>query len=742
MSPKLKAALAYIGRGWKLVPIEAGSKRPYGLRWNLPENLIADENTARAYWGDKPAGTVAAHEWNIGVHLGESHLASFDVDDFNRTVAALKPFKLDVADLLDQGWRIESGKPNKGRAMFDAPEGVTFKSLRVPREESEWRTYERNGRTFRAPTFINIFELRAAQENLQDVLPPSIHPDTGKPYQSKALPKKLKPFPSALLSIWKDWPKARVKMLKALGVPEHLHELCFGTDARSFSSDYRDAFNETTPCEDILERNGYRRKGDRYQHEGSQTTAGIRPFKGHEGWFYSHNYGDPLYGSFDAWTAYVVLEHGGDVKAAEAEFRSERPEDAVTLREALTRRRDSRLSAPVEDAPVEEIVDTEPAMSSLDLARDITDLLSESYAPCVPIIEGLLYPKGITMFYGKQKEGKSFALMQVATAVAAGATLWQQSSQSMAKGKPFEGFSTRKPTNVLMLCTEDHGARLQKRFAELLRNGVLPMPRAKLKLMLREDVVRLVQAYAVEDESGELTIPEGQGLKIIEQLIREWATAGFTVIMLDTLDNLEAMFNATHKGKDVKRREYAQGTFYDTLADELGIAIIGTGHLRKGKGKSDAEMDAMDLVNTTGAANAGISHFWAFTKLPDHCCTIEVGDKGKERRFFATGREIESDPSLHFMQGVEGMGGLWVNMGTVSDHEIGAKAHEYLSALEALLQETGEKFVTAEEIAKACDAKPNTVRMFLKRWKKRGLTWGNGKRLAADRGVGGGWTLV
>ena len=397
------------------------------------------------------------------------------------------------------------------------------------------------------------------------------------------------------------------------------------------------------------------------------------------------------------------------------------------------------------DAPQEPVVllddAGEPMQGSLEIARDFTDLLTHEYAPCVAIIEGLLYPKGFTMFYGKQKEGKSFALTQVATAVAAGAPLWSQASDSEAKGKPFEGFVPRRPENVLMLCAEDHGARLQKRFAELLREGVLPMPRAKLKLMLREDIARLADAYAVDDGDGGHAIPEGQGTQIIEALLREWAAAGIRVVMLDTVDTIEAMFNVTHKGKDVKRREYQQGTFYDTLADELGIAIVGTGHLRKGKGKADAEMDAMDLVNTTGAANAGISHFWAFTKLPDHCRTMDEGDNGKERRFFATGREIERDPSLHFKQGVAGMGGLWVNYGHVTAHELGVKASEYLTALEALLRESGGKPVTAEAVAKSCGAKPNTVLVFLKRFAAKGLEWKNGQRLQSIRGASGGWVL-
>jgi hypothetical protein len=192
----------------------------------------------------------------------------------------------------------------------------------------------------------------------------------------------------------------------------------------------------------------------------------------------------------------------------------------------------------------------------------------------------------------------------------------------------------------------------------------------------------------------------------------------------------------------VKAREYAQGTFYDKLADELGISIIGTGHMRKGRGKSDDGLTPLDLVNTTGAANAGISHFWALVRLPEQLLVLDEDSRGKERMFFATGREIEDDPKLHFRQGEDGFGGLWVNYGTVSDVEVGARCREYLAVLEALWGEK-PKVYTSKEIAEAMGdgTKQQSVKQMLHRFAKRGLPWKHWK-LSQKLGPGGGWSLV
>lgn len=375
------------------------------------------------------------------------------------------------------------------------------------------------------------------------------------------------------------------------------------------------------------------------------------------------------------------------------------------------------------------------AAAAFAFMRPVEQVMQAEFAPAEPIIDGLLYAKGLTMFYGKQKEGKSFALMQAMSAASSMVPLWPQMVGSAAVGERFFGFLVPQPVACLMLCAEDHGARLQKRFKEMRESGKLPKNAARFDLMLREDVKKLADAF--RDDEGNFTEP---GIQILEKLIRQWATV-FKVIALDTLATIEQMFDVEHAGKDVKKREYAMGTFYDTLADELGIAIIGTGHMRKGRGKSDDGLSPLDLVNTTGAANAGISHFWALVKLPEQLETLDEDAHGKERMFFATGREIEDDPKLHLRQGEEGYGGLWVNYGRVADVNLGARCSQYLNALEAMWSEKQQPY-TAKEIAAFLGdgVKYPAVQQMLNRFYKRLLPWKHWK-LVRRLGPGGGWSF-
>ena len=377
------------------------------------------------------------------------------------------------------------------------------------------------------------------------------------------------------------------------------------------------------------------------------------------------------------------------------------------------------------------------AEAAFSFLRPVEEVMRAEFEPVDPIIDGLLYPKGLTMFYGKQKEGKSFALMQAMHAASSGVPLWRQVAAGPAMGlERFQGFTVPQPVACLMLCAEDYGGRLQKRFRELRERSVLPHNVTRFDLLLREDLKKLADAY--RDGEGQFVKP---GIEIVEELIRQWATV-FKVIALDTVATIEQVFDVEHPGKDVKKREYAMGTFYDALADELGIAIVGTGHMRKGRGKTDDGLSPMDLVNTTGAANAGISHFWALVRLAEQLEVLDEDSRGKERMFFATGREIEDDPKLHLRQGEDGFGGLWVNYGTVADVHVGARCGEILAALEGLWLEKPGPYTTKAIAAVMEDGTtPKAVQRMLHRFAKRGQPWKHW-RLERRLGPKGGWTLV
>jgi hypothetical protein len=81
-----------------------------------------------------------------------------------------------------------------------------------------------------------------------------------------------------------------------------------------------DAFNAAFMVEEILLSNGYAQRGSDFRHPASESgnySASVR-----DGRVYSLSPSDPLYtrdqsnGSHDAFSAYAVLEHGGDTTSA------------------------------------------------------------------------------------------------------------------------------------------------------------------------------------------------------------------------------------------------------------------------------------------------------------------------------------------------------------------------------------------------------------------------------------------
>ena len=83
--------------------------------------------------------------------------------------------------------------------------------------------------------------------------------------------------------------------------------------------------------------------------------------------------------------------------------------------------------------------------------KNLTEILDETYEPQTPIIENLLY-KGMYLFVGSPKVGKSFLMAQLGYHVSTGKPLW--------------GMDVNKGT-VLYLALEDSFVRIQKRLARM-----------------------------------------------------------------------------------------------------------------------------------------------------------------------------------------------------------------------------------------------------------------------------------
>lgn len=176
----------YCAQGFALIPIPYGSKGPTYKGWNERENVITN-----------PADAL-----NIKNNVGLAHLycssyitATLDIDNYDLSKKWLAKYDIDLDALLnaDDAVQILSGRPGRFKLLYKLPEGSTqmltqqITDLNTKSMVLEFRCASANGKT------------------VQDLLPPSIHPDTLKPYTwgGKGDWKKLPTIPFNLFMVWK-----------------------------------------------------------------------------------------------------------------------------------------------------------------------------------------------------------------------------------------------------------------------------------------------------------------------------------------------------------------------------------------------------------------------------------------------------------------------------------------------------------------------------------------------------------
>ncbi|MDH6249771.1 DUF3987 domain-containing protein [Polynucleobacter sphagniphilus] len=189
---------SYVLHGFALVSIPSGSKGPKNKGWNEPENAITDPLEAA----------------NLKGNVGLAHLyckrptAVLDIDNYNLAKPWLAERGLDLDALLDapDAVQISSGRPNRAKLLFQLPPAIKqIKTQQITDPETgemvlEFRCASANGKT------------------VQDLLPPSIHPETGQPYTwlGKGDWKHLPLIPFHLSMIWREYEsrsKVDVQML-------------------------------------------------------------------------------------------------------------------------------------------------------------------------------------------------------------------------------------------------------------------------------------------------------------------------------------------------------------------------------------------------------------------------------------------------------------------------------------------------------------------------------------------------
>lgn len=281
--------------GLALTPLRG--KVPIREGWNLDENLLRTPQAAREYFTRNP------HD-NIGACLEPSGLASVDCDypDGARLILAAERIDLDTL--------IASTPTIIGRAErleFKAPVPLGRKSVVWPPRAAGEKP-------------VTVLEFRAGR--VQDVLPPSIHPDTKKPYRWITPPRDgFPPLPQAILALWLDFDafRKRARNLCPWAGPEP--DVVPPSVARPgrprVGPSIISEFNAAHDVAAILEAHGYQRIGKRrWKSPNGHGMAGLVLLP--DGKVFCHHQSDGLGGGkpHDAFDLFARLDHGGDVRAA------------------------------------------------------------------------------------------------------------------------------------------------------------------------------------------------------------------------------------------------------------------------------------------------------------------------------------------------------------------------------------------------------------------------------------------
>lgn len=320
MNSIFKAASAYIEAGFGLCATRASNhKEAYGAGWQ-------NSSRAAAHWDkNKDDG--------IGIIHARSGTCSVDLDALNDCRIALEAVGVNLDKLLASGVHIDSGRPDRGKLLYKAPAGLPQK-----RHALNWPTKDGTDK-------YCVIEFRAG--NVHDVLPPSIHPDTGQEYKWVGNWEDLPELPDELQKIWHEWNLAKEAMTDACpwavrqerSIPKTATLAARPTE----HGDVIGTFNRSYDIGSILVNNNYKQAGRRWLAPNSSTgIPGVCQLPDSDPvMVYSFHGSDILCDdhAHDAFSAYCILEHGGNISAAVAQAAKdlgiEPPKDKEAERLAL-----------------------------------------------------------------------------------------------------------------------------------------------------------------------------------------------------------------------------------------------------------------------------------------------------------------------------------------------------------------------------------------------------------------------
>jgi len=306
-----RAAEAYLNEGWTLIPLEMKSKSASVTPgWN-------DDN----YCNERMCGGLEHWDYfltdNIGVNLGKSGLVTLDIDNKDGFLKCMDA----IADKLREAvpscetpfWcaktaGIASGRRGSGKLVFKS------KLYTLEPRKLQWRSNEKSE---------CVFELRT--EGQQDVLPPSIHPETLQPYRW-AMNGGSKEFcildmPEDMVYLWEHWADFQpiMEMANPSYVAPEVTDKMKKSGIKYLGTNYIEMWKNQQNLESLLTSNGYVRKGNNrlLSPDSHSGNAGIVLYSSGTT-FYSFGESDRFADghSHDAYDVLVECEYNGDRKSA------------------------------------------------------------------------------------------------------------------------------------------------------------------------------------------------------------------------------------------------------------------------------------------------------------------------------------------------------------------------------------------------------------------------------------------
>jgi hypothetical protein len=192
-------------------------------------------------------------------------------------------------------------------------------------------------------------------------------------------------------------------------------------------------------------------------------------------------------------------------------------------------------------------------------------LWDEPDTPLAWVVEGLI-PEGATLFAGRPKAGKSYAMLDIALSIA-------------GDFPALDHFATRH-SHVLYFALEDGRRRIKRRLKEVWKGTEKPPAGLHFQFELLRGATGVGDLRGYLDRHGRIR-----------------------TVIIDTLAKVRPL-----DGKGGYQADYEEIERYQKLAQERQLAIIIMTHTRKPKGGDGAPVDPLDEVQHTSGLTGAADH--------------------------------------------------------------------------------------------------------------------------------------